>query len=385
MTTLHRLDEVSTIIMGQAPSGDAYNTEGVGWPLIAGAGDFDGTKPAPKKHTTEASKVSEPGDIVLGIRASIGEKVLADGNYCLGRGVAALRPSRHLNSRFLWHWLGQNTAALAAKGKGATFKQVSRKDIGEMPISLPPLEEQRRIGKVLDQADALRTKRREAIVLLEGLAQAIFLDMFGEPISNAHKWEESSVERIADKVTDGEHLTPKREPDGIKLLSARNVQNGYLSFDKVDHIGLSEYNRISKRCDPRRGDVLISCSGTIGRVAPVETDEPFTLVRSVALIRPNRSLITTNFLTHYLRTTRLKSLMLQRANASSQANLFQGPIRGLPVFLPPLSLQIEFDQRVGQMTQLYTQHTAHLAELDALFASLQQRAFRGELWNNLDI
>jgi type I restriction enzyme S subunit len=124
--------------MGQAPRGDAYNKNGDGWPLIAGAGDFDELYPAAKKFTTEASRLSKDGDIVLGIRATIGEKVTADGEYCLGRGVAGLRPKFSLESRYLWHWLTHAKPILASKAKGATFKQVNKEDIGELEIPLPP-------------------------------------------------------------------------------------------------------------------------------------------------------------------------------------------------------------------------------------------------------
>ena len=139
MISVHRLDEVCEVVMGQAPKGTAYNNAGEGWPLIAGAGDFSGDRPLATKHTSEASKLSQRGDIVLGIRASIGEKVWADGVYCLGRGVAGLRAKPTVDSRFLWHWLTHVEAQLAAKAKGATFKQVNRQDIGELEIRLPSL------------------------------------------------------------------------------------------------------------------------------------------------------------------------------------------------------------------------------------------------------
>src|SRR5262249_28789735 len=145
-------------------------------------------------------------------------------------------------------------------------------------VPCPPTREQRRIVDLLEQADALRTKRREAIAHLDELAQSIFLDMFGNPRINSKPWRASPLEQVAEQVTDGEHLTPRRQATGIRLLSARNVRDGHLDFANTDFIGPDEHARIRRRCDPRRGDVLISCSGTIGRVAPVETDEPFSLV-----------------------------------------------------------------------------------------------------------
>lgn len=145
------LGEVCQITMGQAPPGSSYNDSGAGMPLIAGAGDFDGDHPEPKKFTTGVSKICAAGDIVLGIRASIGAKVWADREYCLGRGVAGLRAKSHIDARYLWHWLSQSADALASKGRGATFLQVNRQDIGEMAVPVPPLEEQRRIAAILDR------------------------------------------------------------------------------------------------------------------------------------------------------------------------------------------------------------------------------------------
>ncbi len=118
-----RLDKYCEIVMGQSPSGESYNYEAKGLKLIAGAGDFGEVYPSAKKYTTEASKISKYGDIVLGIRASIGDKVLSDGEYCLGRGVAGLRPLSKLDARYLWHWLDHIRPILSAKSKGATFKQ----------------------------------------------------------------------------------------------------------------------------------------------------------------------------------------------------------------------------------------------------------------------
>jgi type I restriction enzyme S subunit len=97
------------------------------------------------------------------------------------------------------------------------------------------------------------------------------------------------------------------------------------------------------------------------------------------LVRPKTSIVGSKFLEHYLRTTSLKARMLRRANASSQANLFQGQIRELPVYLPPVSRQQDFARRAASVEKLRVAHYASRAELDSLFAVLQHRAFRGEL------
>ena len=248
-----------------------------------------------------------------------------------------------------------------------------------LEIPLPPLLEQCRIAAVLDKADELRAKRRAALEQLNGLTQAMFLEMVADPATNPEGWQVVRLDHVAVQVTDGEHITPKRTAHGIKLLSARNVRDGVLDFNDVDFVGEEEYARISKRCKPERGDVLISCSGTVGRVATVETDEPLALVRSAALVKLNRTLASPKYFEHYLRTPYMRFRMLNRANASSQANLFQGQIRELPVLLPDRSLQECFSDRLGKSTTVRETQEKSVVLLDALFASLQHRAFSGAL------
>ncbi len=286
-----------------------------------------------------------------------------------------------IDTEYLHKWLTSVVTKRYLEGVASKTAQpaLSLGKIKALPVPLPPLPEQRRIAEVLDRAEALRDKRRAVLAQLDTLTQSIFLDLFGDPATNPKGWPLSTIGAVSEQVTDGEHLTPKRTTTGIKLLSARNIRDGYLDFQDVDYVGPEEYERIKSRCNPSLGDVLISCSGTIGRVALVETNESLSLVRSVALVRPKRSVVGSKFLEHYLRTTTLKERMLRRANASSQANLFQGQIRELPVYLPPVSLQQDLARRVESVGRLRAAHRASLTELDSLFATLQHRAFRGEL------
>ena len=288
-----------------------------------------------------------------------------------------LRPTEEVDIGFLCRVL--ENYDLTPFITGTTRGKLTKAGASEIPVIVPPMEEQRRIAAILDQAETLRAQRRTALALLDSLTQSLFLDMFGDPANNPMSWETLKVEQLAEQVTDGEHLTPKREPQGVKLLSARNVRDGYIDFQNVDFVGQVEHERIKKRCNPVRGDVLISCSGSIGRVASVETDEPFSLVRSVAMIRPKTNFVLTKFLEYYLRTPAMNAYMIRRANASSQANLFQGPIREMPVTVPPLLLQQTFATRIASIEALKATHRRALAALDALFASLQQRAFAGQL------
>ena len=376
-----RLDSVCDVIMGQAPSGEAYNLEGKGWPLIAGAGDFGAVHPAPKKFTTEASKLSKPGDIILGIRATIGEKVLSDGEYCLGRGVAALRANPKLESRFLWHWLDHTRPILSAKAKGATFKQVNRQDIKELEITLPPIAEQRRIAAILDKAEELRELRRQALRELDAIAQSTFIEMFGDPIINPKRWIKVKLENVTINITDGKHgdCRPKLN-SGYYFLSAKDIVDGKMEYKNARQIEYADFEEVHKRTKLEEGDVLITNSGTIGRTAVAVRHVNLTKTtfqKSVAIIKIEKEKIDSVFLKFILDASVAK--LSQASSGSSQKNLLLSQLRSFRIYLPPLSLQQEFARRIESIEQLKTTHRESLDQLDSLFVSLQHRAFRGEL------
>lgn len=324
--------------------------------------------------------VLNAGDMLIAMDGEFRRARWEGGPALLNQRVCRIKPSNpNLDERYLFHFLPKALQQIEAATPFATVKHLSTKTISQIQIPLPPLAEQRRIADILDKADSLRAIRRAVLEQSGLLAKAIFSNVFGDPLANPQAWPRVSLDECATQVTDGEHLTPQRAAAGIKLLSARNVRDGFIDFDNVDFIGTVEYERIRRRCEPIRGDVLISCSGSIGRVAPVDTDEPFALVRSAALVRPNTEVIRTQFLQYMLRTPAVQLQMARSANASSQANLFQRQIRDLSILRPPLDLQDAFAGQVGAVENVRVKMRESLSQVNALFVALQQRAFRGEL------
>ncbi|MFC9294404.1 restriction endonuclease subunit S [Streptomyces sp. NPDC057011] len=380
MSSIRRLDEACTLIMGQAPKGDAYNNSGNGWPLIAGAGDFREGRPAPKKHTTEASKLSGPGDIILGIRASIGDKVLSDGEYCLGRGVAALRPNSDVDSRFLWHWLTYSAPILAAKGKGATFKQVNRKDIGEMSFPVLALPEQQRIAQVLDRADAMCVKRRKTLGLLDDLAHSIFADMFDEGI-RSERWK---VLPLADAVRTGTIVTygivqaGDEYPGGVPYIRTGDIKNGEIAADQLRRTDPAIAAKFSRsRVDV--GDIVMSIRATVGTTAAVTSEiSGANLTQGTARISPGDS-TDHSYLLYYLRSRWSQEWIARQVKGATFREITLARLRELRISIPPPELQDEFARRIAELDRLRQAQVRHLAGLESLFASLQYCAFQGGL------
>jgi type I restriction enzyme S subunit len=373
---LRRLDEVCTVVMGQAPIGASYNDRQNGVPLVAGAGDFMNGVPSSKKFTTSPGKLCAPGDIILGIRASIGEKVVADADYCLGRGVAGLRPRPGLSDRYLWHWLSVVRPELIAKGRGATFKQVNREDICELQVPVPSIDEQRRIADILDRADALRVKRRQALAHLEVLTQSIFCDMFGDSPTILARWPTKPLGSILSFLTSGSRGWARfYDERGDKFLRIQNIRHNALVFDDMVRV-CAPSNAEAKRTRVQSGDVLLSITADLGRVAVVPEDFGTAYVNQhLSILRSSQ--INSQFLSSYLSSPSGQRQILGRNRQGVKAGLNFDDIRSFVIPLPPSAVQKRYETAVSEVSKLRVSQKAHLGNLDAMFASLQQRAFTG--------
>ena len=152
-------------------------------------------------------------------------------------------------------------------------------------IPLPPLAEQKRIARILDAADALRTKRREALAQLDILIQSTFLDMFGDPVTNPLGWEQCVVGDVVHAAKDGPHVSPRYAESGVPFLSTRHIKPGEVVWEDLKYIDQDEANRQWKKCKPELGDILYTKGGTTGIAARVATSKPFAVWVHVALLK----------------------------------------------------------------------------------------------------
>ncbi|AZT92404.1 MULTISPECIES: restriction endonuclease subunit S [Brevibacterium] len=353
-------------------------------PWITGADIDDEGHVRARHHITEhavqksATKITRKNSLLLVTRTSVGKTLIPPHPVSFSQDLTAISPCDNLDLKYLSRFLQSRSQYFEQHSRGATIKGVTRQVVEDLRIPLPPLDEQRRIAAILDKADAISQKRRQATAHLETLTQSIFHEMFGAPGEWTSRWNSATVGDLAFRITDGAHHTPKRQSSGVPLLSARNIRNGWIDFDNTDFVGQEEYDRLKKRVDPERGDILLSCSGTIGRVATITVPVSIALVRSVALIRPLDS-VNTTFLAALLSSYTLQREMHRQANSSAQANLFQNQISRLPAFIPPENLQASFAHQTSRLVDARIKLTNLKEQSDALFTSLQSRAFRGEL------
>jgi type I restriction enzyme S subunit len=172
------------------------------------------------------------------------------------------------------------------------------------------------------------------------------------PFELPQGWECCYISELAIKVTDGEHITPTRTPSGHYLLSARNIKEEGIILDNVDYVPESEFSRIRKRCNPDKDDILISCSGSVGRIAIVDKDDTYVMVRSVALLKLFKDNINSKYLAYILKSLMVQNQIIEKSKTSAQANLFLGKIKEIKVVLAPLNEQKRIVTKVDKLMKL---------------------------------
>jgi type I restriction enzyme S subunit len=293
--------------------------------------------------------------------------------FCMGAdGVKVLRPKLDADLKYLYYYL--RTLKLPEAGYDRHYKYLKRTE-----VLLPSLPEQRRIAAILDQADALRAKRREALAQLDKLTQAIFVEMFGDLESNVNGLPVKNLEDLCVRVTDGTHQSPKWEPDGIPFLFISNILNGEISYSTEKFISRETYHELTRRCAIDAGDVLFTTVGSYGNTAVVSGEREFCFQRHIAHIKPNAEKLDSSFCAAMLESPSVRRQIDKVARGVAQKTINLADLKALRVFSPPIEKQKSFTTKQGLVKSIKAIQAQSLREFDDLFTSLQHRAFRGEL------
>ena len=289
-------------------------------------------------------------------------------------------PSRlepgYLAHRLRWEF-GRGTFRAMAK-TWVNQASVGRDRLEDLPIPLPPLPKQRRIAEILDQADAMRAKRRKTLEHLDSLTQAVFHEMFAGVGASTTVAAQASLVRtgpFGSQLRHGEFVD-----EGIAVLGLDNVVGNQFRWGERRYISAAKYEQL-KRYTVAPGDVLISIMGTVGRCVVVPGDIPTAInTKHICAITPNRTALNSLFLrASFLWHPESRAHLRRQTKGSIMDGLNMGIIKAMPIPLPPLERQQEFAARVAAVAAKHATAKQALAANDELFDSLQSRAFRGEL------
>jgi len=303
-----------------------------------------------------------------------------------GGFIAILRgDDRKVDRRYLYHWFSSPDTQLNARNCGRQTTNIANMDVNrclalEMP--LPPLPEQRRIAAILDKADALRAKRREAIAKLDQLLQSVFLDMFGDPVSNPKGWPMvKSGELYAEKPRIG--TTRPATGKGCLVVRVGEVGDYKIALDKSSRVELPKAD--FDRYVLRSGDTVlaraIGSKDQLGKCSYFDGHQESVCIDShVMRIRPEPSICEPAWFHFLISSPSGKSMLQAKGGATAvQFNINASQASDMDVALPPLVIQRRFLKISEQVRQQGDRSIQAAAQQADLFSSLQQRAFKGAL------
>ena len=331
-----------------------------------------------------SAKVLAPGAILVAMYgATVGQVSRLRIAAATNQAICHIYPDTEVcEPDYLYRVLKGAKDRLLAKRVGGGQPNISQTIIREIPIPLPPLAEQKRIVAILDAADALRAKRRESLAQLGTLLQSTFLELFGDPVTNPKGWEQRLLGSICDVGSSKRVFVNELVETGVPFF--RGTEIGQLGdgrtvvpslfITKEHYETLKAYSGV-----PQRGDLLLPSICEDGRIYSVKDDTPFYFKDGRVLwIKVHGSQIVSTFLKTHLKQIFAKDYA-KIASGTTFAELKIFALKDLLIHVPPINQQLHFATITESIERQKTRLRTHLAELDALFASLQSRAFNGQL------
>ncbi len=310
----------------------------------------------------------------MSLSGSIKVDVWNGSDALLNQRIVKLTPNDNIDDRWFYWQITNIILEIERMGKWALVNNVSITDLKDLQIPLPPLPVQKRIAEILDAADALRRKDQELLNKYDELAQAIFIDMFGDPVKNEKGWEVKRLGECCD-VRDGTHDSPKYVNQGYPLVTSKNLRNGIVDLSETNLISELDYININKRSKVNIGDILMPMIGTIGNPVIVDFLTEFA-IKNVCLIKPGENL-RAEYIKYQLKSSLMEDIIDKSSRGGTQKFLSLTDIRNITIHVPPERIQEDFASKLILITKMIASCKFNLSHL--LFDSLILKAFKGEL------
>lgn len=377
-----RLGEHISLVGGGTPSKekDAYWNGAIPWASVK---DLKSDYISSTQDTiteegvaNSATRVVSAGTLLIATRMAVGKVAFAQIDTAINQDLKAISCKKNLFNKFLFYFLKYKSNYFESVSSGATVKGIKINHILDIDIPLPPIATQKKIAAILDSADAYRQKTQALLEKYDQLAQSLFLEMFGDPVTNPKGWEIVEFSEVGKLDRGKSKHRPRNAPELLggkyPLIQTGDVANsgGYITTYKSTYsdLGLQQ----SKLWEA--GTLCITIAANIAKTGILTFDACFP--DSVVGFLPNMK-TNAEYVQNWL--SFLQKILEDSAPESAQKNINLAILRSLDFLLPPVKLQNQFAKRVRLIEEQKQQAEASLQKAEELFQSLLQQAFKGEL------
>jgi type I restriction enzyme S subunit len=339
------------------------------------------SEPGYKRSSCEILPV---GSVLLSSRAPIGHLAIAGIRMCTNQGFKSLVPNPGVASKYLYWALQAHKEGLINLGRGATFKEVSKPIVEDFELPFPPTEiEQKCIADILDKADAIRRKRQEALRLTDDILRSVFIDKFGEPMTNSRNLPMKPLNRFGEIVTGNTppRVNPANFGGSLEWIKSDNINTpSYYLSPASEH--LSEEGTASARRVPANS-ILVTCiAGSLSCIGNAAIADREVAFREVAFNQQINAIIPKPDVDHRFLFTQLLIAQNHVQNASTKAMkgmISKSAFSAIEFIAPSASEQQNFGAYFDEIGIVRQKAAESLRHAENLFAALQQQAFSGQL------
>ena len=324
------------------------------------------------------------GDLLISLTGNVGRVGILDQEllpaYLNQRvGCIRIKEGAGIVKPYLFHFCNQDAfeTLCITSSNGVAQKNLSTEWLKTVEIPLPPIDTQRKIAAILDKAQELIDLRKAQIEKLDDFLRSVFLDMFGDPVTNPKGWVIKRLCELCD-VRDGTHDSPSYVENGYPLITSKNINGDKIDFSTANLISEKDFMLIQQRSKVDFGDILMPMIGTIGHPVIVNTRVLFA-IKNVALIKfANNSIVNNTYIRDLFRSHYFIHLIKDKNRGGTQKFIALGDIRSFFIPVPAQLLQCQYSSIVEKTEQQKALMQQSLTEMENNFSSLMQRAFRGE-------
>jgi type I restriction enzyme, S subunit len=383
MSNIVSLNQILDIQNGFAFDSTLFNHSGLGMPIIRIRDLARGYSETYYNGEYDQRFVVKKGDLLIGMDGEFRCYQWKGSNALLNQRVCRLQNfSNRVNPKYVYYLINKYLIEIEDKTTFVTVKHISSKQINSIQIPLPPLAEQERIVRLLDEAESLRKLRGQVSERMEEFIPALFHEMFGDPSGNDKNWEIVKVGNLLTLCEYGTSQKANEDGNGIPVLRMGNVTyEGDLDITDLKHVELSD--KEMKKQLLENGDVLFNRTNSrelVGKTGMWNGRFPAVAASYFIRIRFDAKKEHPQHFTTFMNLPYMKRRLTEMARgAVGQANINAQELQSIEVPLPPIDLQCEFAQRVQEAQDVRSAQARSKERVEALYQSMLSRAFAGEL------
>lgn len=298
--------------------------------------------------------------------------------------VCVVRPNhKAVFSRWLMHLINSEKFKdqIEKHVTGTTRQRISRGNLAQLEVPLPPLEEQKRIAAILDKADAIRRKRQQAIKLADDFLRSVFLEMFGDPVTNPKGWPVGTIRDLVESANYGSSAKASSTEGEYPMLRMGNITyEGAIDLTDLKYVDLDENDKPKYLAS--KGDLLFNRTNSkelVGKTAVYDRDNPVAIAGYLIRVRTNL-MGNTHYISGYLNSVHGKTTLQNMCKSIvGMANINAQEMQNIPIVLPPIEVQEKYKEIVVATKEKLKKLDFSLEHISSLFNSLSQKAFSGTL------